>query len=77
MSAACQLDELAKSTTTTIQFCPDCQEIHISLGPISLRLTRDHYKRFSKDIAKANYQLELSDVSIEMLHEQQYTKLHS
>ncbi len=77
MPASCQLNLIAKSATTTIQFCADCQEVHITLGPVSLRLSRDHYQRFYTDIAKAYHQLELPTVSLEMLHEQPYTKLHS
>lgn len=77
MTVPCQLDLLTQSKTTTIQFCPDCQEVHIALGPISLRLSRDHYQRFAADIAKAHYQLTLPRVSGDMLHEQTDIKLHS
>jgi hypothetical protein len=77
MSSACQLETLIQSKTTHIQFCSDCEEVHLSMGPISLRLSRDHYQRFSSDIAKGLYQLEMLDVPSEMLHDSGVRKLQS
>jgi hypothetical protein len=68
MSSPCQLETLVKSATTHIQYCAGCEEVHISLGPISLRLSLDHYQRFSSDIAKGLYHLDMPDLSPEMLH---------
>ena len=68
MSSVCQLETLVKSATTHIQLCSNCEEVHITLGPISLRLSRDHYQRFSSDIAKGSYHLEMPGLSPEMLH---------
>ena len=76
-STGCELITLAKSATTHIQFCSDCEEVHLAMGPISLRLSRDHYQRLSSDIAKGLYRLEMPDVSLEMLHDQNVNILHS
>jgi hypothetical protein len=77
VSSPCQLETLVKSATTHIQYCSDCEEVHISLGPISLRLSRDHYQRFSSDIAKGLYHLEMPNLSSEMLHDRGARTLQS
>jgi hypothetical protein len=76
-STPCELVTLVKSATSHIQFCADCGEVHLTMGPISLRLSRDHYQRLSSDIAKGLYRLEMPDVSLEMLHDQSAKTLHS
>jgi len=75
--SACQLETLVKSETSHIQFCPDCEEIHLTMGPISLRLSRDHYQRLAADIAKGLYRLETPNISSEMFHDQRVRTLHS
>jgi len=76
-SESCQLEKLVKSATTHIEFCPDCEEVHLTMGPISLRLSRDHYQRLSSDIAKGLYRLEMPSLDTEMFHDQRGTTLHS
>jgi len=76
-STPCQLTTLVKSDTTHIQFCADCEEIHLTMGPISLRLSRDHYQRLASDIAKGLYCLEIPTLSSEMFQAQSPGRLHS
>ena len=53
----CQLDTLYMSSTCDIQYCADCGLIHLTMGPLTLRLSEEHYKKFSRDIHKGLIQL--------------------
>ncbi len=78
MSATpCQLDTLIKSETTHIQICRDCDEVHLHMGPISLRLSRDHYQRLASDISQGLYRLEIPKLSTEMIHGTRPGTFHS
>lgn len=74
---SCQLKTLAQSKTTTIQFCPDCEEIHLTMGPISLRFSKDHYQRFAADIAQGMQSLNSVNLSSDVFAQLDTNHFHS
>jgi hypothetical protein len=56
-TATCRLDTLYMSETSDIQYCADCGLIHLTMGPITLRLSEKHYEEFSRDVNKGLAQL--------------------
>lgn len=74
---SCQLETLAQSKTSTIQFCPECEEIHLIMGPISLRLSKDHYQRFANDIARGLQSLNSVNLSADVFNLLDTSRFHS
>lgn len=47
---ACQPETIFSSSTCDLQFCPDCQLIHLTLGAITIRMTEEHFSLFARDV---------------------------
>lgn len=56
-TATCRLDTLYMSETSDIQYCADCGLVHFTMGPITLRLSEEHYEILSRDVNKGLLQL--------------------
>jgi hypothetical protein len=73
-TTTCQLDTLYMSSTSDIQYCADCGLIHLTMGPITLRLSEKHYEELSRDVNKGLTQLKSqqhnlnSDSNVRTLH---------
>ena len=77
MSASkCQLDTLYMSSTCDIQHCADCGLIHLTMGPLTLRLSEKHYKDLALDINKGLIQMQ-SQRGIESSDKSNVRTLHS
>lgn len=74
---SCQLETVAQSKTTTIQYCSECEEIHLTMGPISLRLSKDHYQRFANDIAQGLQGLDSVTLSSDVFAQLDISRFHS
>lgn len=74
---SCQLETIAQSKTTVIQFCSECEEIHLIMGPISLRLSKDLYQRFASDIAQGLEGLNSITLSSDIFAQLDTSRFHS
>lgn len=65
-SPSCQPETILSSKTCDIQYCPECRMIHLSMGPITLRMSEQHFANFAIDVSKGLFtmrQRERSDSS--------------
>lgn len=54
---ACQLQTVFESSTVDIQYCQDCQLLHLTMGSITIRMSEHHFSQFAKDISKGLFEL--------------------
>jgi len=73
----CQLDTLYMSSTCDIQHCADCGLIHLTMGPLTLRLSEQHYKELSQDINKGLIQMQSQQISEDTGKKNNVRTLHS
>ncbi len=57
---SCDVVDLVSSKTSQIKYCEECQEVHLIMGPISLRLSADHFQQLANDLGNAVAELQLS-----------------
>lgn len=58
MSKSCQTNLLISGEACEVQFCQDCGTIHLSLGPLTLRLREHHFEEITHNLRLAMYELQ-------------------
>jgi len=76
-TATCRLDTLYMSATSDIQYCADCGLVHLTMGPITLRLSEDHYETLSRDVNKGLLQLKSQRPDLDASGNNNVRTLHS
>lgn len=76
-TATCQLNTLYMSETSEIEYCADCGLIHLTMGPITLRLSEKHYEEFSRDVNKGLIRLSSLRRSVNAKAKSHVRTLHS
>ena len=61
-SNSCQPEQVFSSNTCDIQFCPDCQMVHLNMGAITLRMTEQHFANYAIDISKALFHMRQREI---------------
>lgn len=56
-TSACQPRTVFESATVDIQYCPDCELVHLTMGSITMRMTEHHFAQFAQDISKGMFEL--------------------
>lgn len=54
---SCQPETIFSSPGCDVQFCPDCQMIHLNMGALTLRMTEQQFANYAIDISKAMFSL--------------------
>ena len=52
MTSSCRPQTIHESATVDIQYCPDCQMLHLTMGSITIRMNEHHFSQFAKDIGR-------------------------
>jgi hypothetical protein len=73
MATSCDLKNLVSSDISDVQYCDDCGLFHISMGPMSIRLSKAHYLAFVRDLNLARNQLRDEELHVHSVPRQ----LHS
>jgi hypothetical protein len=76
-TATCRLDTLYMSEISDIQYCADCGLIHVTMGPITLRLSEKHYEKLSRDVNKGLIQLKSHRLNLNVDGKSNVRTLHS
>lgn len=74
---ACQLETLLTASTCDIQYCADCGMVHLMMGSMTLRLSKDHFQEFAQDMGKGLSQLKVHTLAPEGFRANNVTTLHS
>jgi hypothetical protein len=53
----CQPRTLLAASTCDIQYCEECEMIHLMMGSMTLRLSEVHFKELARDLNKGLMQL--------------------
>ena len=53
----CQPETIFSSPGCDIQFCPECQMVHVNMGALTLRMTEQQFANYAIDISKAMFHL--------------------
>jgi hypothetical protein len=75
--ATCKLDTLLMSPNCEIQFCEDCGLVHLSMGPLTLRLSQSHYTEIARDLNRGLIQLQAKNLKTRSADETNIRTLHS
>jgi hypothetical protein len=57
MTNACSPKPIARGGVGTVEFCRDCQVVHLSLGSASIRFTPAGFKEFCATVGVALHHL--------------------
>jgi hypothetical protein len=57
-SKTCKPETLLNAPTCEIQYCSECEMIHLMLGSMTLRIPAEHFKELAKDLGKGLVQLQ-------------------
>lgn len=60
--ANCQPETILSSQTCGVQYCADCQMLHINMGSITLRMNEAHFEAFAIDMNKAMFHMWQRDI---------------
>ncbi|WP_438970271.1 hypothetical protein [Methylophaga sp.] len=55
-STSCHPTTVYESATVDIQYCSDCQMIHLTMGSITIRMTEHHFSQYAQDISKGLFE---------------------
>lgn len=55
-ASACRLQTISESASVDIQYCPDCELLHLTMGSITIRMTEQHFSQFAQDISKGLFE---------------------
>lgn len=58
MKSRCKTEPLVVSEACEVHLCPDCETVHLSMGPVSLRLRERHFKEVANNLRKALFELQ-------------------
>lgn len=75
--SACQTETLLKGSCCDLQYCSDCQMIHLALGSITLHLSEAHFEEFANDLRKGLFKLKSGHQSAHELINDSVITLHS
>ena len=53
----CQIETLLNAPTCEIQYCSDCEMIHLMIGSMTLRFPTEHFKALTQDLGQGLMQL--------------------
>jgi len=73
----CQLEMLATSASSELQYCADCGLVHLTMGPLTLRLSKKHFSEFARDMNKGLIQLKAKSFSSDSVVKDNVRTLHS
>ncbi|KAF3982108.1 MAG: hypothetical protein HFP81_01370 [Methylococcales symbiont of Hymedesmia sp. n. MRB-2018] len=76
-STPCQPEILLNASTCEIQYCPDCEMIHLMMGSMVLRIPTEQFKELTKDLGKGLSQLNAYKRSSAYFSERSSFTLHS
>ena len=57
MDRPCQLIPIASTRACEIWLCEDCNTVHISIGPVSMRLKLSHFLGMASTVQEAAWQI--------------------
>lgn len=60
--AICQPETILSSQTCDVQFCAECQMLHLNMGSITLRMSEEHFAAFAIDMSKAMFHMRQREV---------------
>lgn len=75
--APCKPETLLHAPTCEIQYCSDCEMIHLTLGSMTLRIPTEHFKELTQDLGKGLVQLKAHNRSSFDFRNHNVTPLHS
>ena len=73
----CQPKTILASSTCDIQYCQECEMIHLIMGSMTLRLSEEHFKEFARDMNKGLTQLAARTNLTNGFRSDNVTTLHS
>ncbi len=76
-SAPCKPEILLNASTCEIQYCSDCEMVHLMMGSMTLRIPTDHFKELAKDMGEGLVQLNARNKSSFDFKRHNVTTLHS
>ena len=60
--ANCQPETILNSQTCDVQYCEDCQMLHINMGSITLRMSEAHFAALAIDMSKAMFHMRQREI---------------
>lgn len=76
-SAPCRPETLLKASTCELQYCSDCEMVHLMMGSMTLRIPTEHFKELAKDLGKGLAVLQASEQGTTNFHKSSVYTLHS
>jgi hypothetical protein len=76
-STPCKPETLLSAPTCEIQYCPDCEMIHLIMGSMTLRIPTEHFKELARDMGKGLVQVNAHNRSSFDFSGHNITPLHS
>ncbi|PCJ31431.1 MAG: hypothetical protein COA90_06110 [Gammaproteobacteria bacterium] len=78
-SPSCKPETLLKAPTCDIQYCADCDMIHLMMGAMTLRISAEHFQGLAQDMGKGLMKLKAREQAEPgyNFHNSTVTKLHS
>ncbi|PHS33053.1 MAG: hypothetical protein COA95_01725 [Methylophaga sp.] len=76
-SKTCKPETLLNASTCEIQYCSECEMIHLMLGSMTLRIPTEHFKELAKDLGKGLVQLQAYKQSSTNFNQRSVYTLHS
>jgi len=73
----CQPETLLNAATCDIQYCADCEMIHLMMGSITLRIPTENFKELTQDLTKGLVKLKARNSSLFDFSQHNITTLHS
>ena len=76
-SMPCKTETLLSASTCEIQYCSDCEMIHLMMGSMTLRIPTEHFKELAKDMGKGLAKLQIQNQGSFDCQKHNVTTLHS
>lgn len=73
----CQPETILDAATCEIQYCSDCEMIHLMMGSMTLRIPTKYFQELAQDLGQGLMHLKAHKRSSFSFSKRNVTKLHS